>query len=561
MENFTAKKMKELYDNGNINECKAYITKYFFPATNGTYLYYINDSIEVVQRDVFSSVYLVKFPDLVRKWFIKDYVEVFKPVIKINGPLIDAQKNEVNLCPRMMHKTKPYKEYDKKTKAGVELMLTHIKNTQANGNEEAYKYLIKWYANMIKGNKNESCIYNKGEEGIGKSTISEFIADYVIGPALSIVTDSEPLSGKFNKSLFAKLFVVFEELPVFSQKEWEGVSSRLKKSITSNRASYNEKNEKAFEADNINNMMINTNVEAIQHSEGRRYFITDFSNKYKRNHVYFGKLKDVCFNNTVGEAFYNYMLELDTKNFNSQKDMPENTKKTDAIVDHLDYVYRFLKDEYVLAHRNIKTKYTDLYQEYKQYVNNNDRKALSKIQFNAKLVSVGIKHYKSNDSLKFNVPLEELNTIAEKNKWLHELDEYRKHEEDNEEEEEKEDIEKMALSEENKIMKKKIAELEAIIKKLQTPTPTAPPSAPATAPPKKKAPTKAIEPTAPPQKKASKAIEPIDDDDDDFDIDEEMDLSILKKPSTVVEMITPVKKIELKGSSKIVKKIADPYDD
>jgi len=57
---------------------------------------------------------------------------------------------------------------------------------------------------------------------------------------------------------------------------------------------YEDKYEKAFECENLNNYVINTNVDAIKHSEGRRYFILDLSNKRQDDHKYFDNLRKKC---------------------------------------------------------------------------------------------------------------------------------------------------------------------------------------------------------------------------------------------------------------------------
>ena len=51
-------------------------------------------------------------------------------------------------------------------------------------------------------------------------------------------------------------------------------------------------------------------------------------------------------------------------------------------------------------------------------------KTLSKIDFNKKLVELGIVSYKSNSSNKFKVSVETLNEIASDRKWIHSTDEY-----------------------------------------------------------------------------------------------------------------------------------------
>ena len=519
MENFNFKKMKELYDNGNheSKECKEYISCCFYPSEDGRYFMYKDNSFIVLDRKTLMDVYLSKFPRTIKDWFLKDYYEIFTGVLKIGHPLIE--NNEINLCPQLPHKEKPYKTFSTKTKRAVDMMLHHVKTALANDDEASYEYIIKWHSNMVKGNKNLSCLYLRGEEGVGKSTVSDFIRKHVVAEKLSIKSDATPLKG-FNKVLFGKLYVSFEELPKFSKWEWEGVSSVLKDLITSSDTLYNQKNEKQFVGANINNFIINSNVEAIQHSEGRRYFIVDVSNRYLGNHDYFDDVYSKCFNDEVGAAFYNYLLEIDTTGFNSQKDMPLNKKKADAIADHLDFTFRFLKENYILRQKDVLSTVSDLFTEYLGYMQSIDKKPLSKIQFNSKLRSININYYKSHGILKFKVSLAELTEIATKKGWLHELDEY-----DNgkakkkpskfdkcvfEEEVDEEKVIDDYKDKEIEALKEKIDELQAIIKEM-----------------KKKPVVKAV--TKKVVKKAQPKVEDIEEDDDiEFD-EQDVDFNINTK--------------------------------
>ena len=94
-------------------------------------------------------------------------------------------------------------------------------------NQEMFDYIIKWTANVVRGNKNDSLLYLKGPEGIGKSKFSDFLSDHVLGRHNVCKSDAQPLKTAYNKILQGKLLVVFEELPTFSTSEWAGVSSKL----------------------------------------------------------------------------------------------------------------------------------------------------------------------------------------------------------------------------------------------------------------------------------------------------------------------------------------------
>lgn len=142
-----------------------------------------------------------------------------------------------------------------------------------------------------------------------------------------------------------------------------------------------------------------------------------------RDHAYFGELKEECFNDEVGEAYYNFLLTIDTSNFNSQRDMPESWSKKIAIVELLCPEFRFLKDEFILKNLEIvNTSVQKLHEQYEKYWKAKDKYPLSKYKFTAKLREVGITYKPSNGINVYRVTLESLKDIADKHKWVHELD-------------------------------------------------------------------------------------------------------------------------------------------
>ena len=85
-----------------------------------------------------------------------------------------------------------------------------------SGSKLSFQFIIKWFAKMARGFKNDSCLYLKGPQGIGKSCIIEWIRQYVIGIPLCFQGGSGPLKTRFNGELAGKLLVVFEELENFT---------------------------------------------------------------------------------------------------------------------------------------------------------------------------------------------------------------------------------------------------------------------------------------------------------------------------------------------------------
>jgi hypothetical protein len=120
------------------------------------------------------------------------------------------------------------------------------------------------------------------------------------------------------------------------------------------------------------------------------------------------------------------MLEQDTNSFNPQS-YPTTQSKKDSIAKRLDNTYKFLKNNYVLTNKKIFASVDDLYNEYKNYCIHNKCKDLGKIGFNNKMKEIGIKFFRSDGGTinRYKVEHSELLKIANKFKWIHELDIFR----------------------------------------------------------------------------------------------------------------------------------------
>lgn len=444
------------------DEIKAYVDTYFFQTNRNNFMFndIKNKKLETLNTKDIEQIYFNKFPTEIKNYFFKQNIKIYQTVMNPKIGLINnndlSENYQLNLFEGFLHKSvKPYDEFNTEQKDGVELFLSFMKEVLASNNEDEYDYILKWIANMAQGNKNDSCLYFKGIEGLGKSTFGEFLYYYVIGRKASTFSNKTPLTSDNNKELCGKLLVIFEELPVFSDREWETVSSTLKKAITCDMEKYCDKYEKKFECENLNNYIINTNLEALKHSEGRRYFLGNVSTKRREDHEYFKNLKKKCFNIQVGEAFFSYLNSIDLSDFNAQKDMPQTKLKLDAIADRLDYVYRFIKDMFIFQKKEINHTVKDLYDEYLYYMKLNDKKPCVKTQFCKKMRDVDFNYYASHGINKYHIRLEKLKACATKYKWIHELDDYV------EEEEVENETENVAdLQTENEKLKKEIKELK-----------------------------------------------------------------------------------------------------
>jgi hypothetical protein len=413
-------------NNMAINQCREYITKYFYPLNTSQHVMVSYDEdgkpvYEIKEDQTIKKVYFNRLPKDVCDYYFKKYDKIRSLTCELNKPTLFD--NYFNTCPSFLHTVKPYDSFSNEIKNKVNIMLDCIQTIWASGDEAQYNYIIKWFANMARGGKNQSVLYLRGDEGIGKSTITDFMMKHVIGSRLSLMSGSGPLLSNFNIILYSKLLVVYEELENFSTSQWQVVSSRIKRDVTSTTCSYEKKNETSFVGKNINNIIINSNVDAIKNDEGRRYFILDLSNEKKGDSKFWDSIYK-CMNNEVGEAFFSYLHNVDLTDYHDQA-FPSTQAKQDAIVKRLESVAKFIKDDYILRKRDLNCNLQHLYGSYKQYCANTGAKAEHKIEFNSRMTKYKLEGKKSgNDHNKFNYKQEYLVEIATKNKWLHKTDVY-----------------------------------------------------------------------------------------------------------------------------------------
>ena len=401
-------------------DARNYLIKYFIPLSDGNHAMLVNGSY-VLKDDVeVKKAYFGRISKELKEFYLHENCNLKTVTYALNKPTFFDDK--INLCPSMKFTFNTEYIPDIETETKMKFFLKYIFEVLSSSKQDHYEFIIKWLSNMIKGNKNNSCLYLKGIQGIGKSTLFEFMSKYVVGEKLSLETGSDPIRTKFNKILGGKLLVSLEELENFGKNEWELISSTLKRMITSPRINLQNKGSKSYESENINNYMLCSNNDAIKDDEGRRYFILDISTHRLDDTAYFTKLYGDCFNNKVGEAMFHYLYKIDTEGFNPQR-YPMTQNKADSHAKRLDSVYQFLKDEFIFKKRPIKHLVQELYDEYLLSINSL-KKPYNKQDFNKKMADIGVAYYKTDGVNKYKITYEDLLIIATKKYWIHELDEF-----------------------------------------------------------------------------------------------------------------------------------------
>ena len=378
-ENFDLKKIKTL----NYEEQKLYISKYFIPLTNGAHCRLLNGKYDIIDKTILNDTYLNRCDKKLKNYYHTEIDDLKTVVFEINKPVF--YESNINLCPQLpLYKL--YKDFDEIIKSKVEIFLFFMKEVLCNQNMIIYNYLLKWLSNLFKGNKNDCALVLKTlTKGVGKSTLTTMLMDYVLGNDLCIETGSGPIKSNFNSILGGKLLVIFKEIETFTQSEWSAVDCRSKRQITSNKIILEKKGQDCIEATNINNYILLSNHDVCD--DDRRYFVLDVSTHRKGDRKYWSNIYDNCFNKDVGSALYSYLREINTDKFFPQ-DYPITKNKLKSISKRLDTVYLFLKNEFILQHKDIKDRLTDLYNSYKVFCSDINKKPCGKFDFVSKLSEI-----------------------------------------------------------------------------------------------------------------------------------------------------------------------------
>ena len=234
----------------------------------------------------------------------------------------------------------------------------------------------------------------------------------------------------------------------------------FKQQVKSDSIVLQAKGQDAFTTKNINNYILLSNHDL--YDSDRRMFVLDVQTHYKGNREYWSNIYNNCFNNDVGNALYSYFYEIDTNNYQPQ-DYPLTDNKLNSISKRLDFVYQYIKEEHILTNKDLKSKLSDLYDEFSFWCARSQKKACQKTDFVSKLKEIQIYHKKSNGYLVYNVKLDVLKEIAAQQHWMTELDEYSEGSNDEDDKEEPPSQKAMTVDECNKYeeMKLKYEELEA----------------------------------------------------------------------------------------------------
>ncbi len=212
----------------------------------------------------------------------------------------------------------------------LDLIRYLVSRSMPNADEcdEVMHWLLCWLAYPLQnpGAKLRTSVVMHGDEGAGKNFLFDIVVA-IYGKYGALVGQDE-LEDKFNDWRSCKLFVVGDE--VSSRAELVHNKNRLKALITSPTVQINPKNlPRREEANHINIVFLSNELQplALDNSD-RRYLV-----------VYTPRAKDFAYYKELGkwrdeggiEAFYQFLLDYNTKEFEPYSPAPLTEAKTALI--------------------------------------------------------------------------------------------------------------------------------------------------------------------------------------------------------------------------------------
>jgi len=299
------------------------------------------------------------------------YIECNLPVYSHIDIILDKNK-----------KTKAYNTFKgikatQKDKFDMDLInkfFKHIEDIICNDNKEAGHFFISWMRwIMINPHiKSKVFMFLFSGEGYGKSTIGDFLSNFVFGDNTSYICSGlDSITKHFNKHLMGKLFCQVEELPATSET-FHTQFTKMKHYITDHKLEITPKGIDSFKVDNhLNFLSCSNNKYSIRISkDDTRYFTTEIKKKMPKS--YWTEYYKDFQNQDFADMLYSYFLSTkneDFVDFTGRPDIPMTELKQDLIDFSLPVYEKFYKDInegiYELNENIIKEPFTYKDKEYK----------------------------------------------------------------------------------------------------------------------------------------------------------------------------------------------------
>ena len=387
---YSAKSIQELAS------AKKYLVSYFARGDIGVYKWQPRNQIfkhyskkdvcdSFIQLDVFSlkndkGEVIGKF--YIQDWFFRD-TPFFSLEVNPSQPRIYRELDGgyyINLFHGFLHTNPPpFHQFSKEVRDQVKLVLNHMEEVLSSSDRKQTYYMKNMVMRIAIGQKLQKTMFLFSGPGTGKTMLTWFLREMVLGPKITIKTANEKIiTGQFNKELEGKSLLVLEEMSNSKSADWITFANRLKDFIDGDTLMIEEKHKTPYPITNITNLIISSNNSKTIRldRDDRRYFIPDISEKYVENGIgmdhYYAPLDEAIKNPEVGKAFYSYALEYVKLNPNfDERKIPMTKTKLMMVNRDNNKVHEFIKEKYICQYRDLDSASSHLYTEFKAWLQDN----------------------------------------------------------------------------------------------------------------------------------------------------------------------------------------------
>ncbi len=235
---------------------------------------------------------------------------VFNPGLPKFDPNDESMPDELNLWSGFAVAPKP---------GDWSLMKAHLLNNVCQGDKDRFDYLMQWLSQMFCEPERKSgvCIALRGEPGVGKSKLGEWLC-FIVGPRHARTIDKpHHIHGQFNSLIEQAIFVLVEEASFADDPKAQGQLNHI---ITNLSLVLEGKGVDAEQGENYSRFLIVTNKDwaAPVSARDRRYAIYDVGADHKEDKPYFIAI-DEQMENGGAEAMLHDLLAMNVK----MRDMPK----------------------------------------------------------------------------------------------------------------------------------------------------------------------------------------------------------------------------------------------
>ncbi|GBB93183.1 hypothetical protein RclHR1_21260004 [Rhizophagus clarus] len=269
---YSAKSFQELAS------AKEYLISYFARSDIGVYKWFPKNQVfkhysQKVAEDSFIQSDTVQFKDNegkvvdtfnIQAWFFR------------NTPFFIPQVNQFQ--PKIYHDTDggyyinefagflypnppPFHEFNQEICDQVKLIINHIEEVLCSSDKRQAYYMKNLVMRIAIGQKMQKTMFLYSGPGTGKTMLTWFLRERVLGPKITMKTANERIiTGQFNKKLEGKCLLILEEMSNVKSTDWITFANRLKDFIDSDTLMIEEKYRTPYPVTNITNFFLDTYI-------------------------------------------------------------------------------------------------------------------------------------------------------------------------------------------------------------------------------------------------------------------------------------------------------------